>query len=113
MISKQMYKILQKIPHSPERITLKELRKKVKIDVSVMWSILEDAMNCNYIVYASRNPYNDIQQSPFYLTEAGQIEIEEYGRENSSSKKATWALVISGLSFLASVAAVIVACIVK
>ena len=113
MISKQMYKILKKIPHSPERITLKELREKVKIDVSLMWNILEDAMDCNYIVYASRNPYNDIKQSPFYLTEAGQIEIEEYGREKNSSKKATWALVISGLSFIASVVAIIVSCVVQ
>ena len=71
MISKEMYKILKKIPGSPKRITLKELREKVNIDVSHMWDMLEDAMACNYIVFASRNPHSNVNMSPFYLTEAG------------------------------------------
>ena len=73
-----------------------------------MWDILEDAMNCNYIVYASRNPYNDIQQSPFYLTEAGHIEIEEYEGTKYNTSLSTWALIIAGLSFIVAIIALYV-----
>ena len=49
----------------------------------------------------------------FSLTEEGQVAIEEYEGKKYNTKLSVWALIIAGLSFLASVAAVIVACIVK
>jgi hypothetical protein len=48
-----------------------------------------------------------LSTSPFYLTEAGQVAIEEFENYKSSSKKATWAIIIAGLSFIASVVAII------
>ena len=106
MISKQMNRVLKKVPHAPQKINLKELREKINIDITEMWEILEDAMSCNYIVFASHDPYNSIPKSYFCLTEAGQIEIEEYGRTINSESKATWALVIAGLSFVVSIIAI-------
>ena len=106
MISRKMYKILKEIPHSPNKTTLKELREKLKIDINEMWDILEDAMSCHYIAHTSHSPYNNIQQHPFCLTEAGQIELEEYRRTSGASTKSTWALIIAVLSLLVSVVAI-------
>ena len=112
MISKRMYQILKMIPHYPFDINMKEMRGKRYIDFSETSNILKDALSFKYISFVE-GCLPDVLNGRFYLTEVGQKEIEAYKRENKSSAKATWALVISGLSFLASVAAVIVACIVK
>lgn len=106
MISKKMYRILKNVPHAPQKINLKELREKINIDITEMWEILEDAISCNYIAFTSHDPHNTIPKSDFCLTKAGQIEIEEYGRTISSESKATWALVIAGLSFVVSIIAI-------
>ena len=52
----------------------------------------------------------DSRYNMVYLTEEGKEAIDEYKRQMRSDQKATWALIIAGLSLLASVAAVIVAC---
>ena len=39
--------------------------------------------------------------------EAGQTAIEEYKKQKSSSAKSTWAIIISALSFIASIVAII------
>ncbi len=107
MISENMNAILKRFPHSPKTTTLNELRKCVDIDVNEMSSILEDALRREYVAYASPNPYKSVSQSQLRLTEAGQIEIEEYKRTSCSSVKATWAIIISALSLIASVVAIV------
>ena len=111
MISKRMNKLLKKIPHSPKTTTLQELSRKKIMDINLLVDLLEDAIGCHYVAYASRNPYNDISKSKICLTEAGQIVIEEYAEQRGASVKATWALVISALSVIASVVAIVVSCV--
>ena len=113
MISKQMYNILKEIPHSPNNITFKDMDSKKLVDINLLKDLLNDARENEYIAFAIHMPYNDILKSKFALTEEGQVAIEEYEGTKYNTKLSTWALIISGLSFLASVAAVIVACIVK
>ena len=109
MISKNMYKVLKNIPHAPKRIQFKDLDSKKIMDISLLKNLLREAKSCKYIQYCdSANPYNKIEVNPFYLTEEGQVEIEEYKDKCGSSAKATCAIVISALSFIASVVAIIV-----
>lgn len=108
MISKDMYKVLKEIPHAPNRIHFKDLDNKKIIDISLLKNILREAVSCKYIQFCDpTNPYKKIEVNHFYLTEAGQVSVEEYKEQKGSSAKATWALIISGLSFLASVVAII------
>ena len=113
MISKQMYTILKEIPHSPSAITFSDMDAKKIVDINLLKDLLNDAHNNKHIAFSVHMPYNDILKSKFALTEEGQVAIEEYEGTTYNTKLSTWALIISGLSFLASVAAVIVACIVK
>ena len=113
MISKQMYKILKKIPRHPKRMTFKEISDKKFMDISLLWSLLEEAIDCRYIVFSGRNAVSDLSRSSFYLTEEGQIAIEEYKRQLGADRKATWALIISALSFIASVVAIVLSCVVQ
>ena len=46
MISKQMYKVLKKIPRHPQRMTFKEISDKKLLDISLLWSLLEEAIDC-------------------------------------------------------------------
>ena len=113
MISKNMNKLLKHIPHSPERITLRELYKKKLFDADLQSNLMEEARECHYIICASHKPHKDYLETTYCLTEAGQIELEEFKGHKSASAKATWALIISGLSFAASVVAIIVSCVVQ
>ena len=113
MISKQMHKILKEIPHSPTTTTFKDMENKKIADINLLKDLLCNALENKYIAFSFRNnPYNDILKSNFSLTELGQIAIEEYEGTKYNTALSTWALVIAGLSFLASVAAVVVACFV-
>jgi len=112
MISKQMYKVLNEIPHSPATITYQDIKSKAIVDDDLLKDILAEAKNSKYVKFGHYMPYNDILLSKFALTEEGQVAIEEYEGTKYNTKLSTWALVISGLSFLASVAAVVVACVV-
>jgi hypothetical protein len=94
-------------------MTFKEISDKKLLDISLLWSLLEEAIDCRYVVFSGRNAVSDLSRSSFYLTEEGQIALEEYKRQLGADRKATWALIISVLSFLASVAAVVVACLVQ
>lgn len=111
MITKNMYKILTRIPHSPDHTTLGELSKKRILDVNYMSSLLNEAIKNEFVSYSSHSPYNNIHESKIHLTENGQIEIENYRKQKNSSAKATWAIVISALSFITSVIAIIVSSI--
>lgn len=112
MISKQMYKILKNIPHAPAQTTFMDLNKKRIVDINLLKNLLENALKDAYIAFPFRNsPYNDILQTHFSLTELGQTAVEEYLDKHSSAKRGTIALVISGLSLLVSIVAVIVSLI--
>ena len=61
MISKQMYKVLKKIPHSPTTITFADIDKQKIVDVNLLKDLLNNALDDKYIAFSFRNnPYNDI-----------------------------------------------------
>ena len=111
MISKRMYKVLKKIPHSPATTDYQKMLNKTSFDKESLLVFLEEAKNHNYIdvvVLCPVNPFGALKQFDFFLTEDGQSAIDEYKSQKSSSRKATFALIISGLSFVASVVAIFV-----
>ena len=106
MISKDMYKVLKKIPTHPKWIFSSDLLKKVRLEKESLEYLTTKAMNTHrYVVVASRGYSNDPRLS---LTEEGASAVEEYQAQHSASKKSTWALIIAGLSFLSSVVAIII-----
>lgn len=110
MITKDMYRVLKNIPRSPKETNSLKLLAKKTVEENLLFDILLDALNCRFIMYTER-PRRDLhyslEKSSFCLTEAGQLQIEEYENQRGSSTKATWALIIAGLSFLASVIAIV------
>ena len=110
MISKDMYKVIKRIPRFPKDTTSLKLLKGKKFEVDLLFDILLDALNCRYIVYTKSNNSSNhytLEKSSFSLTEAGQLQIEEYKNKKSSSTKATWAIIISILSLIISAIAII------
>jgi hypothetical protein len=106
MISKQMYKVLKRIPHAPYTTTFSDMAKKKRLDINLLKALLNDAKQSNYIAFDFPNrPYYDILKNNFALTEDGQEAIEEYKRQIGTGRKATWALIIAGLSFVVAVIA--------
>ena len=94
MISKNMNKLLKHIPHSPERITLRELYKKKLFDADLQSNLMEEARECHYIICASHKPHKDYLETPYCLTEAGQIELEKFkGMEVVNARKGDGTLV--------------------
>ena len=109
MITKQMYKILKEIPHSPSTTTFADMENKKIADINLLKDLLSNALENKYIAFSFRNnPYNDILKSKFALTELGQIAIEEYIGTKYNSKLSTWALIVAGLSFVVSIIALFV-----
>ena len=107
MISKDMYKVLKKIPRSPQKTSYTKLLKRKKFNADLLIDILRNAEGNRYIYYADFGKYSNITNSNFYITEKGIISIEEYERQKNSSAKSTWAIIISALSFIASIVAII------
>ena len=109
MISKQMYRLLTEIPHSPITTSFQEIADKQILDISLLKNLLNNAVENKYIAYPSRvSPYNDILTTNFSLAESGQIAIEEYRGTRYNSKLSTWAIIIAGLSFVVSIIALLV-----
>ena len=108
MISKQMYKLLKQIPHSPTETTFADMDSKKIMDINLLKDLLKDASNNKYIAFAVHMPYNDILRSKFCLTEDGQIAIEEFEGTRYNSALSTWAIIIAGLSFVVSIIALFV-----
>ena len=106
MISKEMYRLLKNIPRWPNNKTFGELDKILRRDDLVSFGLL---MNAKERGLVGCNGKEEDKTRGFYLTEEGKEAIDEYARQKSSDRKATWALIIAGLSFVASVVAVIVA----
>ena len=108
MISKDMYNVLKQIPHAPNKTNFKCLSDKKTIDISFLKSVLREAISYKYIQYCDpSNPFKQVEVHTFYLTEAGQVQIDEYENQKGSSAKSTWAIIISALSFIASIVAII------
>lgn len=106
MISKDMYKFLKAAPRYPKRVTFNEVMKNKHWDAVLFRSLLKEAMECQYIQYNGHQPITSLIHSnmPYSISELGQIELEEYKRGSGASIRSTLALIISGLSFLVSVA---------
>ena len=107
MISKDMYNVLKRIPRAPKKTAYFKLVETKRIDTDLLFDMLEEAIKQRYIIFAEKQEYNFIALSDVCLTESGKIAMEEYKHKNNSSKKATWALIISALSLVASIIAII------
>jgi hypothetical protein len=105
MISKDMYRLLKKFPRWPNNKTFDELDKVIRRDDFVNFGLL---MNAKERGLVGCNGKEEDNTAGFYLTEEGKEAIDEYVRQRSSDRKATWALIIAGLSFVASVVAIII-----
>lgn len=109
MISKQMYKVLKEIPHSPATTTFMDMDKKQIVDINLLKDLLKNALSNKYIDFQFPNsPYNDVVRTKFSLTELGQIAIEEYQGTKYNSGLSTWAIIIAGLSFVVSIVALFI-----
>lgn len=104
MISRDMYQLLKKFPRWPNNKTFDELDKVIRRDDFVNFGLLMTAKERGLI---GCNGKED-NTAGFYLTEEGKEAIDEYVRQRSSDIKATWALILAGLSFVASVVAIII-----
>ena len=98
MISEDMCKILTEIPHLPQSITEKELHKRLSININLLHNLLKVALDCGYVSFAYKNPYNSLQQNEFGLTEKGQVEIEDYRTNTATRRRANCALTVSIIS---------------
>lgn len=107
MISKNMYKVLTILPHAPATMKFQELYYECKISHCRLIELLQEAKKQNYIDIVFFQANENMLLSDLYLTEAGQTAIEKYNNEKNSSTKSTWALIIAGLSFLASAVAIV------
>lgn len=54
MISKQMYRLLTEIPHSPITTSFQEIADKQILDISLLKNLLNNAVENKYIAYPSR-----------------------------------------------------------
>lgn len=82
------------------------MASKKMVDINLLKNLLSNALENKYITFPFRNnPYNDILESKFSLTELGQTAIEEYEGTKYNTKLSTWAIIIAGLSFAVSIIA--------
>ena len=109
MISYHMYKLLRSIPPYPQSIPLNKTYRKSHLRKDRFEFLLRTAMEDDYVFYAARkNP-----DSPsLYLTESGVLTVEEFKDKHAAARKSTIALIISGLSLLASIAAIVISYLV-
>ena len=107
MISKNMYKVLNILPHAPATMSFDELYNKCGITPCRLMELLQEAENRHYIEIIFLGSRDNFKYSDLYLMEAGQTAIEEHKKQKSSSAKSTWAIIISALSFIASAIAVV------
>ena len=103
MISKDMYRLLKHIPRWPNHKTLKDLRKIWFMDDTLIASLLDEADSRGYVMRVGRN-VADILELRHHLTEEGREAMEEYSRNQSSSRLSKIAIVISIIGLLISLA---------
>ena len=110
MISKDMYRLLKRFPRWPDNKPFDIIEKIPFMDKYLCLGLLMDAKQKGLVGCNGKEEENT---AGYFLAEDGRAAIEEYKRQKGADNKATWALVIAGLSFLSSVAAVVVACFVQ
>ena len=80
MISKDMYAVLQQIPQYPNTTTLDVLHEALSLDISHLNQLLDEAIKCKYIRVKDRSTLAGLSGVKVFLSESGQIAIEEYAR---------------------------------
>lgn len=109
MISYDMYKLIRSIPLYPGAISPDKVFKKARLKKERFDFLIQKAIDDDYIFYFGRNHPN----TPLlYLTETGVLAVEEYRSKHTAAKKSTIALIISGLSLLASIVAIVISYVV-
>ena len=109
MISYQMYKLLRSVTLYPEGISPDKVFRKAHLKKDRFDFLLQKAIEDDCIFYFGRNH----PDSPLlYLTEIGVLAVEEFKGKHTSAQKSTIALIISGLSLLASIAAIVISYLV-
>ena len=88
MISKDMSLVLSKIPRSPQTTTLIELQSADIMNISLLSDLLQEAIDCRYVVVKNHTPYSDVTNVKVYLAESGQIALEEFEQAEQSRKMA-------------------------
>ncbi len=102
MISKNMKRFLSRIPAWPKNISIDKLSTNGKKKKYSYIQLLERAQKQGFVGINGTG-----ENAGFFLSEKGREAIEEYCRARNASSKSTWALIISGLSFLASAIAIV------
>lgn len=105
MISKEMYCFLKQTQRAPRKSEFREIIWN-QIDKNVLKGIIREALELGYIY--TNTPDKSIEVQWWHLTEKGACAVQEYKHKYLASKKSTIALVLSGLSLLASIVAIIV-----
>lgn len=109
MISYQMYKLLRSMPLYPDAISPDKAFRKTHLKKDRFDFLVRKAIDDDYIFYFGRNH----PESPLlFLTETGVLAVEEFKGKHTAAKKSTIALIISGLSLLASIAAIVISYLV-
>lgn len=105
MISSQMYKLLRSVPLYPDGIPPDKAFKRAHLKKDRFDFLVRKAIDDDYIFYFGRNH----PESPLlFLTETGVLAVEEFKGKHTAAKKSTIALIISGLSLLASITAIVI-----
>ena len=109
MISYQMYKLLRSVPLYPEGISPDKVFRKTHLKKDRFDFLVKKAIDDDYIFFFGRNH----PDSPLlFLTETGVLAVEEFKGKHTAAQKSTIALIISGLSLLASIAAIVISYLV-
>ena len=103
MISRDMYRLLKRIPRWPKNKTLKELRKTWFMDDMLVANLLDEAVSRGYVVTTGKDPA-EIFKWRHHLSEEGREAMEEYSRSQSSSRLSKIAIVLSVIGLLISIA---------
>ena len=86
MISKDMSLMLSKIPRAPQTTTLVELQSAGIMNISLLADLLQEAMDCRYVIVKNHTPYSDVTNVKVYLAESGKIALEEFEQAEQSRK---------------------------
>ena len=105
MITKEMYRFLKQLPRWPENKSFDKIVTTPKTDKFVQLGMLVEARERGLV---GCNGKEEDNTAGYYLAESGQEAIDEYKRQIGSNRKATWALIIAGLSFVVSIIALFV-----
>ena len=114
MISEPTYHVLKNIPRTPQKTSLNDLHEICGIDVSLLSEILIDAESRNIIQFKHKDPYGGVRgnlqrNAAFFLTEAGQVAIEEYRYAEQSRKIADESLNVAKAAKRAAIASAVAA----